>query len=226
MKRHFVVVSLLFAITFSAISCQKKETSGGGKEVLTMYNYRDKTAANAAEFDIILEQFYEANPNVQFEVEELFNEPFHQKLQAMAVSGGLPDIVRLWPGKRTGYVTGQGLVKDLRPYLGDEKNNFMAIAMAPQGPNGEIYELPWKITVTNVVYTNEKLLRELGLSYPQTMAELYEQSPVIREAGYVPVAMTNKDGWQMQSTFLSALVERTGGQKWFAGAVSGQNSFS
>ena len=212
MKRTVLVmltIVMVLSPMFLMANGSKEAAATDGKVKLSMYNYRDKTAANAAEFDILLESFYEANPNVEFEIEELFNEPWHQKLQAMAVSGQLPDVVRLWPGKRTGYVTKQGLVKDLTPYLGDEKKNFMSMAMSPQGPKGEIYELPMKVTVTHVVYTNERLLKELGLTFPKTIEEMYAQADVIKAAGYIPVAMANKDGWQMQSCFLSALVERT-----------------
>ncbi len=227
MKNSVLITIVLSVTLFSEASCRGGENtlSPDGKMVLTMYNYRNKTAANSVEFDIILDKFYERHPDVKFEIEELFNEPWHQKLQAMAAGGQLPDIIRLYPGERTGYVTKHGLVKDLRPYLGDEKDNFAPTAMSPQGPNGEIYELPSKVGATHVVYTNEKLLQRLSLSYPGTIEEMYDQAEIIKSAGYIPIAMSNKDGWQMQSTLLSVLVERTGGMKWLDGAITGQNSF-
>ncbi|MFP4068458.1 MAG: extracellular solute-binding protein, partial [Spirochaetaceae bacterium] len=119
-----------------------------------------------------------------------------------------------------------GLAKDLRPWLEGHEDEFLDIAMEPQGPNGEIYELPEQVTATHVMFTNEELLDELELSYPETMEELLEQGETIRDAGYTPIAMDNGGGWQMQSCLLSALVERTGGIDWLEDAIDGSASFS
>ena len=197
------------------------------KDTLTIFHYLDQAdQVSVANFEEVRAEFEKQNPDIEIEFDFLVNEPYHNKLQALTVANELPDVMFLWPGKRTGQVTGSGKIKDLQPFLGGDANQFAAAAVVPQGPNGEIWELPEQVTATHVMYINERLLGELGLNIPVTMAELLAQGDAIRDAGYIPIAMDNKDGWQMQSTFLSALVARTGGRKWLDAARVGDASFT
>ncbi|MFP4011640.1 MAG: ABC transporter substrate-binding protein [Spirochaetaceae bacterium] len=206
---------------------QGEDGDDGETMTLTMLEYQDVTdESEVGTWEVLLDRFYELNPNVELDIDELFDEAYHNKLQAMAVAEQLPDLMFLWPGQRTGQVTQNGLAKDLRPWLEGHEDEFLDIAMEPQGPNGEIYELPEQVTATHVMFTNEELLDELELSYPDTLEELLEQGETIRDAGYTPIAMDNGGGWQMQSCLLSALVERTGGIDWLEDAIDGSASFS
>jgi raffinose/stachyose/melibiose transport system substrate-binding protein len=231
MKR-IVSLALALLLVFSVAAVfaggSKESTAaaaGSGPVSLSMYNYNDVTSASGKNFDVVLNAFEQKYPNIKFKIETLFNEPYHQKLQALAVSGDLPDVVYLWPGARTGYVTGRGLIGDLRPYLKGKEGDFMSMAVAPQGPNGEIYELPQQVTSTHVMYANDTLMKQLGLTFPKTYQELLDQGKKINDAGLIPIAMANKDGWQMQSCFLSTLAAREGGMDWFTKAVN-QNGAS
>lgn len=223
-----VAVILGAAPLFGGGQSEAGESSAGGETIeLTMFEYQNVTdESEVATWEVLLNEFYAQNPNIELEIDPLFDEAYHNKLQAMAVAGQLPDIMFLWPGARTGTVTENGLAKDLRPWLEGKEDQFADIAVAPQGPNGEIYELPEQVTATHVMFTNEKLLGELGLDYPETLRELIAQGEAIRDAGYIPIAMDNGGGWQMQSCLLSALVERTGGREWFLSAIEGEASFT
>lgn len=218
-----VVVSISMLLLFA---CGSGKSNDNASE-LTVLTYLDR--ANTAEvknFEAILTEFQKQNPDITLKFDYLTNEPYHNKLQAMNIADQLPDLFMLWPGKRTGQVTDAGKAKDLRPWLTEYQDTFLQTALGPQGPNGEIYELPENITVTHVMYTNDALLQELGLTFPKTFEELLAQGQTIRDAGYIPIAMDNKDGWQMQSTLLSALMERTGGREWVEAARDGKASFA
>ena len=204
---------------------QQEKAADDGKIHLTgmhQLNITDETAV--ANWDIIFPAFQKATPDIEIEWEFIADEPYHDKLQAMSVADQLPDLMFLWPAKRTGMVTGSGRIKDLSPWIKGHENEFAAKAMDPQGKNGEMYELPEQVTVCHVVFVNERLLKELGLSYPETMEEMIAQGDKIRAAGLIPIAMDNGDGWQMQSCFLSTLTERAGGMDWFTKAISGQGA--
>ncbi len=210
-------ISIVGALLLSA--CPQQQ------DTITVFHYLDLADQAAAEnFEELRTAFEEAHPEVNLEFDYLVNEPYHNKLQALAVADELPDVMFLWPGKRTGQVTGSGMVKDLRPWLTGNESIFSEVALAPQGSNGEIWELPEQVTATHVMYVNERLLDELGLSFPRTFQELLDQGAVIRAAGYIPIAMDNKDGWQMQSCLLSALVARTGGREWLNRARTGSGA--
>jgi raffinose/stachyose/melibiose transport system substrate-binding protein len=171
-----------------------------------------------------MDAFKAANPDIELEIEYGFSEAYHNKLQPMAVAGQLPDIMFLWPDKRTGYVTASGLIKDLSPWIKGHEAEFVAGSLEAQGPKGEIFELPEQMTATHVMYVNEKLLKDLGLTFPKTMDELVAQGDKIRAAGLIPIAMSDKDGWPMQSCLLSTLTERAGGMEWYKKAIKGDGA--
>lgn len=226
-KRLLLVAVALVLTAGLVFAGGQAEESDDGAITLEVLHYLDLADDSSTEnFEEVREAFEEAHPDINLEFNYLFDEAYHNRLQASAVAGQLPDVMFLWPGKRTGDVTGEGLAKDLSPWIDEVEDEFAPAALADQGPNGEMWELPEQITATHVMYTNERLLDELDLSFPETFEELIEQGDVIREAGYIPIAMDNAGGWQMQSTLLSALVERTGGREWFDSAIAGDASFA
>lgn len=227
-KRLLAVLAIIALVgTVAFAGGQPEAAEDDGVITLQVQHYLDLADnVSAGNFQELVDAFHAANPDIRLEFDYLFNEPYHNKLQSSAIAGQLADIVFLWPGKRTGEVTGSGAIADLRPWINQMDAEFAPAALAPQGANGEIYELPEQVTATHVMFTNDRLLDELGLEFPETLEELLAQGEVIREAGYIPIAMDNGDGWQMQSTFLSALVDRTGGREWFDRARVGEASFS
>jgi raffinose/stachyose/melibiose transport system substrate-binding protein len=219
MKKIMTLV-LAFVMMFSMMAQAEKIK-------LTMFDYLDLTdPVEVKNREEMWDAFSKLYPDIEIEREFGFSEAYHNKLQPMAVAGQIPDIIFLWPGKRTAYVTGRGLIKDLRPWIKGHEAEFAGGALNAQGPNGEIYELPEQMTATHVMYTNEKLLKELGLTFPKTLDELIAQGETIRAAGLIPISMANKDGWQMQSCLLSALTERAGGLDWYDKAIVGEASFA
>jgi len=220
MRKVLVVVLsvLLVASVFQSVYAADKTK-------LTMLEYQDlNDAVEMANFEELMDAFAKLHPEVELEMDFGFSEAYHDKLRTVFAGGELPDVMFLWPGKRTGYVTSSGMVKDLRPWLEGHEAEFAAGALNAQGPNGEIYELPEQMTATHVMFTNEKLLNDLGLTFPKTLDELIAQGETIRAAGLIPIAMDNKDGWQMQSCLLSALTERAGGLDWYNKAIKGDGA--
>jgi raffinose/stachyose/melibiose transport system substrate-binding protein len=229
MRKATVLLGVLLLLAVPLVfSGGQGEAAKGGKITLTMYAYNERTSpVEAPNWDYVLKAFLAQYPNIDLKIEFGFTEPYHNKLQAKLVAGQIDDISFLWPDKRTGKVTGSGMIKDLRPWLKGHENEFVPGALVPQGPNGEIYELPEQVTDCHVMYTNTKLLKDLGFTFPKTLDELLAQGPKILAADMIPIAMDNKDGWQMQSCLLGALVERTGGKAWFDKAIKGNGaSFS
>ena len=227
LHRKILTVAVILVVSASLIFAGGRSEAADDSITLEVFHYLDLADNTSVDnFNEVRRAFEEAHPNINLEFDFLFDEAYHNRLQAMAVAGQLPDVMFLWPGKRTGDVTGAGLVQDLRPWVSNVEHEFAPAALDAQGPNGEIWELPEQITATHVMFTNERLLDELGLSFPETFEELLAQGDVIREAGYIPIAMDNAGGWQMQSTLLSALIERTAGRDWFDRALVGDASFT
>lgn len=151
-KRLFVLFSIsLLLVPMLVFAAGAAEQSGGGQDgviTLSVYHYLDQTdKTTAPNFQYLVDVFEKENPGIKLNFEYGYGESFHDKLQTMAMSGQLPDIILLYPGERTSQVTSAGLVKDLRPYLKGHEDEFADMAMQPQGANGEIWELPEDISV-------------------------------------------------------------------------------
>ncbi|HAF85788.1 MAG TPA: sugar ABC transporter substrate-binding protein, partial [Sphaerochaeta sp.] len=187
----FVSLLLVPSVLFSAGT---KETAQSPKKdeviELSVYHFLDQTdKTTAPNFAFLVEEFEKKNPNIKLSFEYGYGESFHDKLQTLAVSNQLPDIILLYPGKRTSQVSDAGLVKDLSPWIRGHENEFADMAMQGQGKNGEIWELPEDISITSIMYTNNRLLEELGLTLPKTLEELIAQGPAIRAKGLIPLSI-------------------------------------
>ena len=227
MKKIGLIIAAVLLMLSIMSTFAEQQKKGTAKVKLTMFAFQDLSdAVTYQNWEKLLNAFKAANPDIELSIEYGYNEPYHNKLQAMTQAGQLPDVLFLWPDKRTGEVTGSGQIKNLRPFLAGKEKDFAPFAMTDQGPDGELYELPEQVTATHVMYTNNKLLKNLGLSFPKTMAELIAQGEKIRAAGLIPIAMDNKDGWEMQSCLASMLVERMCGKEWLKKAIVGAAQFT
>lgn len=210
------------AVTISMTGCGR----GGeaGRISLSMYAYNERTnPTEAPNWDYALAIFKATHPDIDLSIEFGFTEPYHERLELLASANRMPDLLFLWPDKRTAYVTERKLVKDLSAYIKGHETEFVPGALAPQAGGG-LWEIPEQVTAGHIVYANTRLLRDLGLRYPRTFEELAAQAPRILERGLIPVAMDDKDGWQVQSCLLGALIERTGGKAWFDRAIRGRDA--
>ncbi|HRY56278.1 MAG TPA: extracellular solute-binding protein [Spirochaetia bacterium] len=194
---------------------------------LSVYMQNDLANPQSAYWPVTVEAFQKKYPEIKLEFEYVSGEAYHQKFQAMAASGDIPDLFTCYAGARSGYILDRGMVKDLRPYLTESfKKSYNPAIWQPQGPKGEIYIISPNMAVCTVVYVNTKLQKQLGLSNPKTLDELVAQVPKIRAAGLEPLAFGNKAQWQAQSLLLSMLTDRMGGTAWFDQAMKGQAKFT
>jgi raffinose/stachyose/melibiose transport system substrate-binding protein len=223
-----IITAFLFVCGMALVFAGGQKASGGaGTITLTGYMQIDPADSQYSYWPPTLAAFAEKYPNIKLDFEYVTGEQFHDKFQAMAASGQIPDLFTTYAGARSSYLLDRGLVKDLRPYLTDAfKANYSDQIWQPQGPNGEIYIISPNMAVCTVVYANPKLLASLGLSPAKTLDELIAQVPAIRGAGLEVMMFGNNSVWPGSSILLSGLVERTGGKAWFDRARSGAAKFS
>ncbi len=118
MRKTTLVLAVLLAIVASLVFAGGGKRAGctGGKVTLTMYDYNERTnPVEGPNRDYVIKSFLSANPDIDLKIEWGFTEPYHVKFRTMVAANQIPDLMFLWPDKRTAYVTGKGLVKDLRP---------------------------------------------------------------------------------------------------------------
>lgn len=226
-RKVVLIGSLLLLCSALVWAGGEQEGSGDGKVVLSTYLQIDPANPQYEGHNAVMEAFAKAHPEIEFKHEYATGESFHQKFQAMAASGQMPDLFTTYVGKRTAYITETGKVLDLRPYLDDAfMKDFNQAAWEPQGAAGEIFTIPPSMAVCHAMYANTQILDELGLEFADTYEELLAQVDTIRDAGYYPVSLGNRDQWPVNSWLLSCLVDRLGGKEWFNKAMVGDASFT
>jgi raffinose/stachyose/melibiose transport system substrate-binding protein len=231
MKKLGLTILIAACITSLAFAAGRRSQDGGsqagGTVTLTAYSQLELGNPQYEYWPVTLDAFAKAYPNIKIEWDYVSGEQFHDKFQAMAAAGDIPDIFTCYAGARSGYILNRGMVKDLRPYLTDEiKSHYSPSIWDPQGPNGEIYIISPNLAVCTAIYVNTKLQRQLGLSTPGTLDEMIAQVPAIKAAGLTPLMFGNKGQWQAQSFLLSMLTDRTAGKAWFDRARAGTAKFT
>ena len=225
--KKLLVVLLLTAAGTAVFAGGKSATTGGGGVTLTGYLQIDLANPQYEYWVKTLEEFGKAYPEIKLDLEYVSGEQFHDKFQAMAATGDIPDVFTCYAGSRSNYILERGMVKDLRPLLTESfKANYTPAIWQPQGTKGEIYIISPNMAVCTAVYVNTKLQKELGLPMPKTLDELIGQGQKIRAAGYTPLMFANKGVWQAQSLLLSMLVDRLAGKAWFDRARAGTAKFT
>ncbi len=227
-----LILALILPICVTSVFAKGDQEAKGaeGQVTLRVLNYYDMTTANSAdEITRIWEAFEKANPDIKIIREDLFNEPFHNKTEAYAAAGQLPDVVYAWPSGRSTTLHTQKLLKDLGPLV--KKDNLAAsyvpAALDPKAQGGGyIGIIPQAITSTHAFYVNTAVLKACGLTPAKTYAELKAQVPVLKAKGYDTVLMANQDTWVMQSCLFSLVAGRFCGEGWEQKILSGQMKFT
>ncbi|MDR1655171.1 MAG: extracellular solute-binding protein [Treponema sp.] len=230
--KKFLYLSLAFVLAGAALftGCQKMQKAGEGQVELRVLNYFDMTSANVSkEETFIWEPFLAANPDIKIVREDLFNDPFHNKVEAYAAAGQLPDIIYAWPSGRSSTLHTRKLLKDLTPLIMKDGLDKVLVAGALDGSGqegGYVGELARAITSSHAFYVNNEVLRDAKLSPAKTYAELKAQVPALRAKGYETVIMANQDTWVMQSCLFSMVAGRFGGEGWEKKILSGKAKFT
>jgi len=220
MKKALLSLALIVALVGAAFA-QEQVT-------LNVLNYQQADQAGYQEDVKIWEDFQKANPDIKLNIEVLFNEPYHQKLETYAAAGTLPDVFYIWPSGRSIIIHQKHLAKDLTPLLGkDYLKDFSAAATNPNNQAGKyLAMLPQSFTYTSVMYVNKKLLTDNGFQLPKTYADLKKMVPKLKAKGISVVMLPDKDGWPMQSCLFSTVVGRMAGDAFLDKVAAGKAKFT
>lgn len=220
MKRVTIAL-LVVALALTSAFAQEKVT-------LNVLNYQQADQAGYQEDVAIWQKFQDTNPDITLNMEVLFNEPYHQKLQTYAAAGTLPDVFYVWPGARSAVIHEKKLAKDLTKLLGaDFLKDFSGAATNPDNQLGKyLVELPQSFTYTSVMYVNKKLLADNGFALPKTYDDLKRMVPRLKAKGINVVMLPDKDGWPMQSCLFSTVLGRMAGDKFVDSIIAGKAKFT
>ncbi|MBN2618769.1 MAG: extracellular solute-binding protein [Spirochaetales bacterium] len=207
--RNVVLMLMVSLLTIGSVfASNNAETSE--KVKLVVLGYGDASTPDGKQFVINIENFIKANPEIEIEWDMQYDELYHQKLQATLAGGEQLDVAFMWNGgSRHQPVLDAGEEIDQLQFV--DPSNFHDGALAGGGKNGELFSIPNAKQAHTVMYSNDALLAELGLTVATTYEELLKQNEVAKAAGKIALAYPGATSWCHNTFVYSVLVGRFGG---------------
>lgn len=161
--------------------------------------------------------FEAQHPGVTVETNFVAFPQYLPTLQAMIAGGSLPDLfyghVKVADLGRGGLTVNY---KDVLP--ADFFDGFFPSTLRQLTFDGKVYGLPWTAQMFGF-YVNDKIMKDLGLTPPETWDDLLAMTPKIKEAGYVPLAWGNS-AKNVCPDFMLPIVAQYGGDVYALDALT------
>ena len=145
-------------------------------------------------------------------------------LQTQLRSGDGPDVFNWGSGPGFGGALAEaGLVMDLTDAY--EENNWEVYDFAKERVtvDGKVYGIPGELETIGVYY-NKGIFKELGLEEPQSLEDLDAASQAIKDAGMIPMAVGDKEGWE-GGHLLSMALSSDVGSEGMEALINGESSW-
>lgn len=175
-------------------------------------------------FKNAIEQFELEHPNVKIKFEGI-DQTIHreQKLKSEMVTGTQPDIFSLFGGGEIEPYVKANRLLDLTDFLEEKglRDRFKDLSLWTF--DGRVYGLPFEGNAEPLFY-NKRIFADLGIAPPETIDELMEAVHILKEAGYTPFALSNKQRWPA-GIYAHYLMDRYAGPQKFLEIIEGAASF-
>ena len=149
-------------------------------------------------------------------------------LKTRMLGGNPPDSFQVHAGMElTDTYVIPGLMEPLTNYLKEwgVYNKFPKDVMDIVSYQGEVYSIPVNVHRGNVVFYNKKIFRELGITKePTTWSEFFAAMKKAQEAGYIPLALGDKNKWTLTHLFENIMLSMFG-PEGYKGLFTGKTSF-
>jgi len=166
---------------------------------------------------------FEEQSGITVEVDTLPFDTMRTVLQTQLRSGEGPDVFGWGSGPGFGGALAEaGLVEDLTDAYEEYDWQVFDSAKERVTVDGKLYGVPGELETIGIFY-NKDLFAELGIEEPQSIGDLESAASTISQAGKIPLAVGDKEGWEgghLLSMALSSAVGSSGMEALFAGEES------
>lgn len=131
-------------------------------------------------------------------------------LQTQLRSGEGPDVFNWGSGPGFGGALAQaGLLYDLTEAYEEHDWDVYDFAVERVTHDGKIYGVPGEMETIGLFY-NEQIFEEAGVEAPGNLEELEQVAQQLEQAGYIPMTVGDKEGWEGGHYLSMALSSRIG----------------
>ena len=196
---------------------------------MTIWAPNDDTQPNRARNALIAE-FEAKHPNVKVVNNSIPQDEFLTKIVQMAISDTLPDLFMCMKSQILTMID-SGRIDPVSKYfemIPGWEEQFIPATFDDVSVDGVAYAIPYQWQANAFLWADTAIFDELGIAVPQTLEELLEVTPILKEAGYTPVALGNTGaewfgvivlnamirGWVDGDWLADMLVNREAGKSW------------
>ncbi len=228
MKRHIrllrtaVVGGASLAMALSLAGCGGSGDSAGGdgdSGTIHVLVYGDAT--NKVEEQLV--DTFNKTSKVKAVLDTIPGADYQSKLQTIISGKQAPDVFFNWGGGSIKPYVDAGLLMPLDDFIAKDpqlKSGFLPSVFDTAVVDGKPYGVPMRGTQPVLLFSNEKVLRDAGVTAPRTWDELLAAVKALKAKGVTPIALGGGDRWPTQMWF-QYVYDRVAGPEHFAKAVKG-----
>lgn len=187
------------------------------------------TDTSAIAFHQVYDAFFELYPNIKINHEMVDPSTYPFKMQTLAMADELPDVFLL-EGASTKVFADQGVIAPINDILDADsewKAQYLEGVFADISLGGDIYAVPFQNTPCTLLFYNEKVLKEAGVTeLPADWPTFLEAVKKLKAAGKIPIALGNKEQWPAVSPLFSTLADRVTGSDFPNKVKKGEAKFT
>jgi len=220
-----VAVGSLLAAGCTGTSSPDADGGGGGDA--NSIKWLIEEPEDAAALDALEQHVatFTEESGIEVQIDTLPFDTMRTVLQTQLRSGEGPDVFNWGSGPGFGGALAEGgLVADMTEAY--EENGWEVYDFAKErvtDADGKIYGVPGELETIGVFY-NKDIFAELGLEEPQSMADLEASAAAVKDAGLVPFAAPDKEGWEGGHYVSMAMASDVGAEEMLS-IIEGEQSW-
>jgi raffinose/stachyose/melibiose transport system substrate-binding protein len=182
---------------------------------------------NPADLDLVKADIksFEQESGIKVKLDVMPNDNLRTVLQTQLRSGEGPDVFGYDTGPGfAGALAKAGLLYDLTDAYSSRHWNIYDFAKKRVTFDGKIVGIPDQIEEVGLFY-NKDIFAKLGLQEPRNLSDLAAAAATIAKAGIIPLAVSDKEGWQGGHLLSMALSSRVGSEG-MSSLIDGKESWS
>ncbi|NBM20428.1 ABC transporter substrate-binding protein [Streptomyces sp. GC420] len=214
-------VTLALALSLSGCGGDDDSASSGGGEIHVLV-YGDAT--NKVEKKIV--ETFNKTSDVKVVLDTIPGADYQQKLQTIINTPQAPDVFFNWGGGSIQPYVKADLLMPLDDFIEKDpglKDNFLPSVFNTAVIDGKSYGVPMRGTQPVLLFNNEKVLEEAGVTPPKTWDELLGAVKSLKSEGVTPIALGGGDKWPTLMWF-EYLYDRVAGPELFQKALEGDKA--
>lgn len=218
-KQISILLTAAMVASLGTVSTASAEEATGLSGSFSIFHFHEEDGAGtSAAFWNAVEKFQEANPDVEIEYTFTDSNNYQEKLTTLMAGDELPDVW-LTKGDMPPTFADAGVIQAADQYISADAewaDAYVEGAFTDCTYDGTQWGVPFQMQANCIGIYNEAIFEECGIyGWPETWTELLEDCEKIKEAGYTPIAMGNKDQWLAESAVFNTYAYKYVDQEWF-----------